>query len=77
MTDNRNMKQRHKATIYWATRALLPLHGVTPMEVKDGVGRVGGYVICVGNFEKVEAKLRHDYESESQNFAPRDLPIWC
>ena len=65
---------RHKRTMYWAERAVSPMHGFVPMVIvdhrdKDGnayrVGTVSGYAVCVGNFEAVEKMRRERYKSES------------
>ena len=65
---------RHKRTMYWAERAVSPMHGFVPMKIvdyrdKDGttyrVGTVSGFAVCVGNFEAVEKMRRERYNSES------------
>lgn len=67
-------KAKHKATLYWAERAMFPEWGYEPV---DAHGRVYGYVECLPEVrEKVCAKRRADYIEKSMADC-ECLPIWC
>lgn len=66
---------KHKTSMYWAIRSVLPEFGYEPV-AKDGTV-YGKHVVCLPDVvDKVCAKRRADYISES-NRAGRKLPIWC
>lgn len=68
---------RWNATLYWAERGTHPSRGYTPVvKGADGFGRVHGFVVCIGNFDNVDAKRRSDYEFESVKNGRNSL-IWC
>ena len=59
----------------WNTRALVPLYDFEEMIVEDGVGKVYGYAVCIGEFENVENQRLLRYELAS--LRKRKYPIWC
>lgn len=65
-----------KPNVERAERNLSPMEGFEPMVVKDGIGYVHGFAVCIRNFEAVEEKRRADYAATSRD-ARYPLPIWC
>lgn len=64
------------ATLWRAERAMSPMRGFTPMEVRDGMGFTHGFLCCVGNVEAVEAKRKSDHAKVSTD-RRWPMPIWC
>lgn len=72
--NRRKDPHRHKATMYWAIRSVLPGHGYEPVDVK---GRVSGFTVCLPEVaRKIDHKRRKDYARHSNSHQDR-LPIWC
>jgi len=67
-------QNRHRRTLYWAERAMVPEMHYEPVATD---GTVYGHTCCLPEAAgKVDAKRRQDHIEMSA--APSaDLPIWC
>lgn len=70
------MTPRNQLALNWAERAMSPMRGFEPLEVRGQLGLVHGFVMCIGNFDAVEAKRMLDYAKTSAG-RRSDAPIWC
>lgn len=66
---------KHKTSIYWAIRALLPEYKFD-FTIDDKFAYSYGSIICHDNFENVHKKKLKDYIEENQKHYSK-LPVWC